>query len=286
MTETNAWQIADWNGENGERWLVNQERLDRMLAPYGDAAIAAAGASPGEAVLDIGCGAGATSLDLAAQVGAKGQVLGVDISEALVGRARERVPAGTPLAFEVLDASCGSLPPAHFDLLFSRFGVMFFDDPAAAFTHLRAALKPGGRLCFICWRGAAENDWVRLPMSALQGILPVPPAPDPAAPGPFSFGDRARVTRILAGAGFRDIAFAPFDHPQLYGEGADADAAVEDALRLSLQIGPVARALPDQPRDVQERTLAALRALFAARAEGGTVVIDGAAWIVTATVRA
>ena len=286
MTGSNAWQLADWNGENGERWLVNQERLDRMLAPYGDAAIAAAGASPGEKVLDVGCGAGATSLDLAAHVGAQGHVLGVDISEALIGHARARVPAGVPLEFAVADASRAPLPRAHFDLLFSRFGVMFFDDPGAAFAHLREALKPGGRLCFICWRGAAENDWVRLPMSALQALLPVPPAPDPEAPGPFSFGDRDRVTRILDTAGFADISFTPFDHPQIYGEGIDADAAVEDALRLSMQIGPIARVLPDQPADIQERALAALRGLFAARAEGNMVKIDGAAWIVSATVRA
>lgn len=286
MTGGKAWQIADWNGENGERWRVNQERLDRMLAPYGDAAIVAADPSPGERALDIGCGAGATSLDLAARVGARGEVLGVDISEVLIGRARERVPAGAPLTFEVADAGRAPLPQAHFDLLFSRFGVMFFDDPAATFAHLCGALKPGGRLCFICWRAAAENDWVRLPMAALQGVLPMPPAPDPEAPGPFSFGDRARVTHILETAGFANISFTPLDHPQLYGEGADAAAAVEDALRLSMQIGPLARLLPDQPEDVRERALAALRALFAARAEGGRITIDGAAWIVKAAASA
>ncbi len=268
MTGKNAWQIADWNGDNGERWRVNQERLDCMLAPYGDVAIAAADARPDEMVLDVGCGAGATSLDLAARVGPQGHVRGVDISEALISRARERVPAGAPLAFDVADASRSPLPQGYFDLLFSRFGVMFFDDPVGAFAHLRGVLKPGGRLCFICWRGAGENDWVRLPMMALQGILPVPPAPDPEAPGPFSFGDRVRVEHILDSAGFADISFMPFDHPQIYGEGSDAQAAVEDALRLSMQIGPLARLLPDQPVEIQERALAVLRNLFAARAKG------------------
>ena len=155
----------------------------------------------GERVLDVGCGAGASSLDLAARVGAGGHVLGVDISEPLIGRARALAPQDTPVLFQVADASSTELPEGAFDILFSRFGVMFFDDPTGAFAHMRRALQPGGRVAFVCWRGAAENDWVRLLMGAIKGIVPPTAPPDPEAPGPFSFGGRMTAGAEYAEAG-------------------------------------------------------------------------------------
>src|SRR5437667_5595537 len=201
MAEQNADQVADWNGQRGERWVAHQARLDARVAVFGQAAIEAAAPATGERVLDIGCGAGASSLALAARVGAAGHVLGVDISEALIGRARALAPQDTPVQFRVADASSAELPESAFDILFSRFGVMFFDDPTAAFAHMRHALKPGGRVAFVCWRGAAENDWVRLPMDAIKGIVPPTAPPDPEAPGPFPFGHRGRVARSPTAAG-------------------------------------------------------------------------------------
>jgi SAM-dependent methyltransferase len=186
MAQHNADRVADWNGQSGERWVAHQARLDARLAVFGQAAIEAAAPATGERVLDVGCGAGASSLALAARVGAGGQVLGVDISEPLIGRARALAPQDTPVQFRVADASSAELPEA-FDILFSRFGVMFFDDPTGAFAHMRRALQPGGRVAFVCWRGAAENDWVRLPMGAIKGIVPPTAPPDPEAPGPLSF---------------------------------------------------------------------------------------------------
>src|SRR4029450_14117214 len=150
-------------------------------------------------------GAGASSLALAARVGAGGQVLGVDISEPPPARARALAPRDTPVLFRLADASSAELPEGAFDILFSRFGVMFFGDPTAAFAHMRRALKPGGRVAFVCWRGAAENDWVRLPMGAIKGIVPRAATPEPEAPGPFSFGDRGRVARILTAGGLHSI---------------------------------------------------------------------------------
>src|SRR3954452_2790891 len=185
MAEQNAYQVADWNGQSGERWVANQARLDAILAGFGQAAIEAAAPATGEHVLDVGCGAGASSLALAARVGAGGQVLGVDISEPLIGRTRALAPQDTPALFRVADASSAELPEGAFDILFSRFGVMFFDDPKGAFAHMRRALQPGGRVAFVCWRGAAENDWVRLPMGSIKGIVPPPAPPDPEAPGPI-----------------------------------------------------------------------------------------------------
>ncbi|OWO95608.1 SAM-dependent methyltransferase [Rhizobium esperanzae] len=282
MAEKNVYQVADWNGQSGERWVANQARLDAMLAVFGQAAVEAAAPAIGESVLDVGCGAGASSLDLAARVGAGGQVLGVDISEPLIGRARERAPQDTPVLFQVADASRAKLPEGTFDILFSRFGVMFFDDPTGAFAHMRRTLKPGGRVAFVCWRGMAENDWVRLPMGAIKGILPPTAPPDPEAPGPFSFGDRGRVARILTAAGFTDIAIAPFDASIAFGEGRTRDAAIDDAVEMTLEVGPLSRALADQPDDIRARASAAVRAAFADRPGERSIMIDGAAWIVTA----
>lgn len=272
----------DWNGRAGEVWRDHQSRLDRMLAPYGTAAIAAASPVPGERVLDVGCGSGATSLELAVRVGPSGSVLGLDISEPLLARARERVLPGARVSFSLGDASRHALPDGTFDLLFSRFGVMFFDDPTAAFTHLRRVLAPGGRLAFVCWRPLDQNDWVRLPMQAVADILPPLPLPGPNAPGPFAFGSAERVQHILASAGFTDITITAFDSPQVYGEATTREDAVDAALELALQVGPLSRALADQPPELRERAVRAVRAAVAARTTGPVVTMDGAAWIVTA----
>lgn len=281
MSDAQATPTHDWNGDSGERWAANLTRLDLMLEDFGSAAIAAAKAQPGEQVLDIGCGSGTTSFTLAQQVGPSGRVLGVDISEQLVEIARAAIPDGTPIAFRCADAATAALPHGQFDLLFSRFGVMFFDDPVAAFAHMRSALKPGGRAAFICWRGAQENDWVRLPMAAIRDIVQPAPA-DPNAPGPFAFGDRQRLADILDAAGFTAIYIAPFDTALSYGRGASREAAVDDALDMAFQVGPLSRALADQSDDIRTRAADAVRAAFAKRPGETSVLIDGAAWVVTA----
>lgn len=281
MSDAQPTPTHDWNGDSGERWAANLARLDLMLEDFGSAAIAAAKARPGEQVLDIGCGSGTTSFTLAQQVGPSGHVLGVDISEQLVEIARAAIPDGAPVAFRCADAATAALPHGQFDLLFSRFGVMFFDDPVAAFAHMRGALKPGGRAAFICWRGTQENDWVRLPMAAIRDIVQPAPA-DPNAPGPFAFGDRQRLADILAAAGFTAIDIAPFDTALSYGRGASREAAVDDALDMAFQVGPLSRALADQSDDVRRRAADAVRAAFARRPGERSVLIDGAAWVVTA----
>lgn len=271
----------DWNGANGDLWVANQARLDRMLEPFGRALFATASARPGEAVLDIGCGAGASTFDFAEAIGAAGRVLGVDISQALIQRAREQAAEVANVEFRLADAATASLGEA-FDLIVSRFGVMFFDDPTAAFVRMRQALKPGGRLVFVCWRESKINDWTRLPMAAVRDLVPPPPPPDPEAPGPFSFGDGSRVERILREAGYVDIEIKPFDHPILFGEGATADAAVDDAVDLALQVGPLSRLLADHAGDVRRQALAAVRLAFRRKVAAQGVLLDGAAWIVTA----
>jgi SAM-dependent methyltransferase len=282
MAEQNADQVGDWNDQSGRRWVANQARLDAVVEVFGEAAIKAAAPAKGERVLDIGCGAGSSSLALTTHVGVEGQVLGVDISEPLIDRARALASQDTPALFQVADASSAELPEGAFDILFSRFGVMFFDDPAGAFAHMRRALRPGGRVAFVCWRGVAENDWMRLPMIALKSILPTLTPPEPGAPGPFSFGDQGRVSRILTAAGFTDIVIAPFDASVPFGEGDTRDAAIDDAVKMALEVGPLSRALADQSDNIRARASAAVRAAFADLPGERSVMIDGAAWIVMA----
>lgn len=281
MSNDNMPPPHDWSGTSGDNWVIHQQRLDAMLDGLGKAAIAAANPQPGEMVIDVGCGAGTTSFALADRVGAAGEVLGVDISPQLVARAQADTPPKLPVTFRVADAATALLPTGAFDLLFSRFGIMFFDDPVPAFAHMRAALKSGGRLAFVCWRGAQENDWVRLPMTAIRHLVtPVPV--DPLAPGPFAFGDPARVTAILTAAGFANIVIAPFDTQLPYGHGMTRDEAVEDALAMSFAVGPLSRALADQPEDVREQAVAAVREALAGQPGDTSVLLEGAAWIVTA----
>ena len=281
MSDVETAPTHDWNGDSGQRWAANLTRLDVMLEDFGNAAIAAANVRPGEQILDIGCGSGTSTFPLAGRVGPGGHVLGVDISEQLVEIARAAAPAGTPVEFRCADAATAPLPAGKFDLLFSRFGVMFFDDPVAAFAHMRGALKPGGRLAFVCWRGAQENDWVRLPMAAIREIVQPAPA-DPNAPGPFAFGDRQKVADILSAAGFTAIDITAFDTSISYGRGVTRDDAIDDALDMALQVGPLSRALADQTDDIRAKSAAAVRAAFAKRPGETSVQIDGAAWIVTA----
>lgn len=282
MPEKNAHQTIDWNGKSGERWVANQIRLDAMLEVFGAATIEAAAPVAGEQILDIGCGSGTSSLALAARVIPGGHVLGIDISRPLLTRAQERVPPDAPVTFRLADASRAELPECGFDLLFSRFGVMFFDDPAEAFTHMRRALKPKGRLAFVCWRGASENDWAHLQMEAIRNIVPPSPLPNLGTPGPFSFGDRNRIEHILSSAGFAEIAIAPFDHVFPFGQGDTRKEAIDDALEMAFEVGPLSRILTDQPDDVRARASAAIRAAFAVRPGERSIFLDGAAWIVTA----
>ncbi|MBS0520976.1 MAG: class I SAM-dependent methyltransferase, partial [Proteobacteria bacterium] len=233
QVELAAEQASFWNGPGGEGWLASFERIQRSIAGFSEAALAAAAAKPGEAVLDVGCGTGRTSAELAHAVAPGGHVLGVDISEALVGAARAQQLANA--TFIVSDAATCGFEPAAFDLVFSRFGVMFFADPVAAFRNLRGALKPSGRLVFVCWRPPQENPWAMVPMRAAAPFLPPFERPGPEEPGQYSFGDKARVERILTAAGFTAPQFEALDRPVLLGE--DIPRVLDSLVRF----GPLSR---------------------------------------------
>ena len=281
MASANEDQIAEWNGALGHGWAAMQTEIDGIVAPFGEEALRVATARPGERVIDIGCGCGDTSIRLARAVGERGRVLGVDVSRPMLEVARQRAAQEgleATLTFADADASSAALP-RDVDLLYSRFGVMFFDRPAHAFAHLREALKRGGRCVFVCWRQPSDNPWAMAPLVAARKALNVTPAPtDPTAPGPFAFADDGRVRAILADAGFTDIAIERFDTPVFLG--ASPRAAADNALR----IGPTARLA----REVGEQHAGTIRhaveaALAPFVAADGRVRLTGSTWIVSAT---
>jgi SAM-dependent methyltransferase len=278
MTETatpsNADQIDYWNAQAGDTWARFQDRLNRQLEPLGQAAIAALEPKPGERILDIGCGCGHSSLELAALVGTAGSVVGLDVSRPMLEVARSRpVPPGSG-ALEFLEADAQTADLGGFDAIYSRFGVMFFNDPPAAFANMRKALKPGGRMAFVCWRTYAENPWMRSPMEAAEHYLPPQPPRDPLAPGPFAFADPERVRGILGQAGFVDAAPEPFD--ARIG-GNDLDESVE----LAFKIGPLGSVLRENPQ-FTDQVRDAVRGAMEGYITPAGLRMPSAVWIVSA----
>jgi SAM-dependent methyltransferase len=273
-TELATEQAAFWNGPGGQGWLAAYRRIERSIAPFSAELLAAAAARPGEHVIDVGCGTGATTAELARGVGPTGHVLGVDISETLIEAARShRVDNAT---FVVGDALTYPFHAGAYDLVFSRFGVMFFADPVAAFKNFRHALKPAGRLVFLCWRTPQENPWGLIPLRAAQPFLPPIPRPGPDDPGQYSFGDRARVERILAEAGLGTPAFRPIDRPVFLGKD------IADILDNSGRFGPLARAFADAEPAAIDKTKAAIAAALEPHLGPDGVVLPGACWLVSA----
>jgi SAM-dependent methyltransferase len=280
MPTDNSEQIAEWNGALGQRWVAMQRDIDRIVVPFGNSALKAAAPQPGERVIDIGCGCGDTSIEIARLVGAAGSVLGVDVSQPMleVARSQARLANCAQLAFRDGDASEAELP-ANIDLLFSRFGVMFFSEPSPAFSHLRTSLRAGGRCVFVCWRTPRDNPWAMTPLSAARTAMGItqPPA-DPHAPGPFAFADEARLRGILSDVGFGAIDVQRFD--AAIALGASSRAAAESAV----QIGPVSRLVREVGAEHLPVILDAVeRALAPLAAPGGQVSLMGSTWIVSAT---
>src|SRR6202163_3594609 len=245
--DQNADQIAFWNGLAGQHWTDRQQAQDTILGPVSDVLIDRVKARAGERIVDVGCGCGATTIALAQKVCPSGHVLGVDISAPMLARARQIAPAGLPSDFVLADATVYPFDPASFDLLVSRFGVMFFADPALSFANIRKALRPSGRLAFACWREPRDHPWLMTPLQAVYQHVPKLPQLGPEDPGPFAFASEARVNRILSEAGFSQIAMERCDLSLDVGIGRGLDAAVESAL----EIGPAARALDGQPPELR-----------------------------------
>jgi SAM-dependent methyltransferase len=277
----NAEQVRYWNETAAPKWVEYQEVLDAQLDGLGLLTMDRARLSPGERVLDVGCGCGATTRALAGRVGANGSAHGVDVSGPMLARATTlaREARLANVRFTTADAQTHRFEPGSADVLFSRFGVMFFADPPAAFRNLRSALRPGGRVAFVCWQPLAENPWLLVPLGAAAQHIQLPPPPAPGAPGPFAFADPDRVRGILDAAGFEGIHLESVrDTLTVAGGGLD------DAVRFLLEgVGPTTAAMREADPAVRPRVYAAVREALAPFVTPDGLRMPCAAWIVTAT---
>ena len=274
----NCEQAALWNGPSGSAWVEMQDLLDRMLAPF--EMLVSQEAFPGEGgrVLDVGCGAGATTISMARRVGPTGHCVGVDISEPLVTVAKERAINEKLGAVQFVQADAQTYPfePGRFDSVMSRFGVMFFDDPQAAFVNIRCAARPDAKLAFVAWRSPAENPFMTTAARAAEPLLPNLPTPDVGAPGQFAFADEGRVRRILNASDWKNIDVRPID--------VTGNMAEQELLTYVTKLGPVGAALRDANVDeaTRTRTVSVVRAAFEPYIQNGIARFTMACWLVSA----
>jgi SAM-dependent methyltransferase len=280
MSIANTAQAEHWNtGEAVAHWVDNQARYDRMNAPFAAMILDAAGLRPGENVLDVGCGCGGTTL-AAARLIAPGQAVGLDLSGPMLARARaDAGAAGLGNAvFRQGDAQVHPLEPARFGTVLSRFGVMFFADPVAAFANIRSATRPAGRLVFVCWQPLAANQWLLVPGAALAEHVPPADFGSGDGPGMFAFADPDRIRQILAAAGWRDVEITSEHASILVGGGGSIDDAVE-----FLRTGSMGRTmLAGADASTADRAIASVRAALSPYADADGVHLGAAVWLVQA----
>ena len=266
-------QAEYWNGDAGSAWVKHQERLDAVLAPFTEASLVAIGEIKGLRVLDVGCGCG-ESTEMLAERGA--DVTGLDISAPMIARANERSAKNGAIQFVRGDAATFQ-DNAGFDRIYSRFGCMFFEDPLAAFVHLRQLLSEGGSAQLMCWQSPRDNPWMAIAGRAIAPFLPEQPARDPRAPGPFAFADLDYVTGILEQAGFTEIHFESVQR------SVRMASSVEEAIAFQMDIGPAARALRSMDESTRAGALAAIHGALSPYQTDDGVEMSGAVWLVRAS---
>lgn len=271
-------QARLWNGIAGQAWVDEQALLDRVLAPFQELLVAEVQASPARRVLDVGCGTGSTTVAVARLLGEGGRCTGIDVSEPMIAAARARGERErAPASFVCADVQGYAFDAGSFDMIISRFGVMFFADPVRAFANLRRAAADGAGLRFVAWRGMEENPFMTTAERAAAPLLPGLPARQPDAPGPFAFADARRVTRILQESGWGAIDIQPIDIPCALPE--------KDLDRYLSRFGPVSLALGEVDEPTRARVLRTVRAAFDPFVHGEEVRYTAACWMVGAQIR-
>lgn len=273
--QTDNGQAAHWNGLAGRAWVETQELLDQMLKPFETLLVEAVAAGSGRRVLDVGCGTGSTTLAVARRLGAQGRCTGIDISAPMLTAARARAEQeGTPASFILANAQTHAFEPASFDMIISRFGVMFFDDSVRAFANLRRASKDGAELRFIAWRGPSENPFMTTAERAAAPYLPNIPARRPDVPGPFAFADPHRLHRILEESGWAEIDIRPID--------AACTLPEKELVRYLTRLGPLGQILHEADERTRTQVIETVRAAFDPYVHGAEVRFTAACWMVSA----
>lgn len=273
---------ADWAGERAQAWASMADRLEAQIEGVSDLLFAAAQPAAGERVLDVGCGRGSTTRRASHAVGPTGEVVGLDVAANLIEEAGRQPHDGPPVTWMVADAQRAELPSGHFDLVLSRFGVMFFDDATEGFANLAAATAAGGRLCVAVWQRRDRSQILQRPLDValeVAGELGVKLELPPPDSGPCAFGDPATMTEVLAAAGWSDVRF----EPRVLDMYAGGPGSVANAVEIGLTIGALQQALTEAPAEVVEAIRAALTTNLAAAHDGVGVKLTGAVGIVTAT---
>jgi SAM-dependent methyltransferase len=268
-------QAALWNGVAGRAWVDAQQALDRLFTPFEDLLVTAVTAASARAVLDVGCGTGATTLAVARRVHANGRCVGVDISAPMLELARVRAEAEhLPAQFIHADAEQYSFEPAVFDAVISRFGVMFFERPVDAFANLRRAAQRNATLCLIAWRSAVDNPFMTTAERAAAPLLPNLPPRKPDAPGQFAFADRDRVQTILQESGWREIELRPID--------VDCTMPRTDLEQYVTRLGPLGLVLQDADETTRARIVETVLSAFDPYVHGHDVRFTAACWLIGA----
>jgi len=268
-------QTTLWNGSAGRAWIEVQPLLDEILGPFANLLVQAVATRSAHRVLDIGCGTGATTLAVARVLGVNGEVVGVDISEPMIGVARARAAHDDSTAtFICADAQTCPFEPASFDMIISRFGVMFFENSVSAFANLRRTATVDAELCLLAWRGPAENPFMTTAERAAAPLLPNIPAREPDAPGQFAFADSGRVARILEEGGWADIGVQPLDVACAFPE--------KELVRYFTQLGPLGRVLHESDAPTRARIIERVRVAFNPYVHGDEIRFNTACWKITA----
>lgn len=274
--DSNQAQADFWTAA-GPLWTKQRDRFDAQASDYGLAAIDALAPSAGERIVDIGCGAGTSTVQLAERVGDQGSVLGLDISPTMIEGATHLAEAGgiTNVSYQVTDAMAEPFEPQA-DGVFSRFGVMFFSDATAGFANIRNALRPGGRLGFVCWQPPTENPWAAVPLQVAANYVELPVSADPGAPGPFSLSDPARIETVLSDAGYENINVSPVS------VSSQLAPNMEEAIDFIAQLMPPVLALKESGDDRWTALRTDLEQAFSQWSDADGVAPPSAAWVVTA----